>query len=116
MVLLFNLYSYITLHKTTKIVIRMFRKRHLISDMSVSSFQSVNLLPILIPVASPEPQVHLLSDEISLYLVTSMGVGKRCSVNKTAGGQTAVHVLVDLFGEMDNFHSPLPHIEWLVGS
>lgn len=40
---LFNLYSYITLHKTTKIVIKMFRKRHLISDMSVSSFQSVNL-------------------------------------------------------------------------
>lgn len=94
----------------------MFRKRHLISDMSVSSFQSVNLLPILIPVASPEPQVHLLSDKISLYLVTSMWVGKRCSVNKTAGGQTAIHVLVDLFGEMDNFHSPLPHIEWLVGS
>ena len=66
----------------------MFRKRHLISDTSVSSFHSVNLLPILIPVASPEPQIHLLSDRISLYLVTTMlEVRKKCSVDQTAGGQ-----------------------------
>ena len=118
MVSFFKLYSYITLHKNTKVVIKMFRKRHLISDMSVSSFHSVNLLPILIPVASPEPQIYLLSDRISLYLVTTiLGVRKSCSVNQTTRGQTAVHVLVDLFGEMDNFHSPPhTHIERLVGS
>ena len=107
MVSFFKLYSYITLHKTPKIVIKMFRKRHLISDTSVSSFHSVNLLPILIPVASPEPQTHILSDRISLYLITTiLGVRKRCSVDQTAGGQRAVHVLVDLIGEMDTFHFP----------
>ena len=87
MVSFFKLYSYITLHKNPKIVIKMFRKRHLISDTSVSSFHSVNLLPILIPVASPEPQIHL-SDRISLYLVTTiLEVRKKCSVDQTAGGQ-----------------------------
>ena len=128
MVSLFNLYSYITLHKNTKIVIKMFRKRHLISDMSVSSFQSVNLLPILIPVASPEPQVHLLSDKISLYLITSMGVGKRSwEINPCRwwfgdsgpqpswdGGGLEVHYLENCLNSPCPLH-PQSHNSWFSG-
>lgn len=70
----------------------------------LTPFISVNLLSVLIPMASPEPRVYLPSVRISLCLVTTnTGGGRRLSVNKTAEEQRAVLVLVDLFGEMDYF-------------
>lgn len=80
----------------------------------LTPFISVNLLSVLIPVASPEPHVYLSSDRISLCLVTTnTGGGRRLSVNKTAEEQRAVLVLVDLFGEMDYFQVAVNNYEEL---